>query len=229
MRRGRPLGSITAFRRAPGRDRDRSRGLCRHVQTSCFDAIWCSGFCRRGCACKRAGRHRAEGSGLRRLSRRKRCAGRSKDHTDHLGPAIELSLQGTARLPQRRPQESDHGAGRDGFIAPRPAQDRRLFCRQELAARASRGLRRAGARRHRPVPGMPPAEFRRRRTGAAARGLELRISRCCDARLRRRDANQQPRHAGLHESSHRGRPRRHGALYRRAMTSRGDHFLTKPR
>ena len=51
------------------------------------------------------------------------------------------------------------------------APARQLFRRKTLAAKAGVRRRRHAARRHRPVPAMPSAEFRGRRAGAAACGL----------------------------------------------------------
>jgi len=53
---------------------------------------------------------------------------------------------------------------------------------------------------------------RRSETGAAARRALLRISAQRHECLRRRPAQQQSRHAGLHEVAHRKRARRHGEI-----------------
>ena len=47
------------------------------------------------------------------------------------------------------------------------------FAAKPWPAKQAAGCRRLAAERHCPVPAVPSAEFRRRRAGAAARGLKL--------------------------------------------------------
>src|SRR5882672_9079313 len=149
---------------------------------------------------------------------RQRRSCRPEDHSGHLGPGPELPGEANARFPERRALEHDHVTPGQESGRGRSAQDRGLFRGQDVAGAA--GVRKAAfaAERHRPVPGLSSAELPGRHARAAAGRAQLRIPGRRNARLCRRAANQQPRHAEIHANADRARTQRHRALSLRAVT-----------
>ena len=220
LRRGRALGSIMPCRRAPGRDRDRSRvagaDMVRHLALTLFGALVVAAF---------AAPANAQDDIAQKVqdcaahATAKTACRPSKNHADHLGPAIELSLQGAARLPRRVTARARSWRRAIMMVfAPGSGKSPDYFAAESWPP----GIPRPPPRRH--PKALPNAghvisrisKAANRRRGSPASSFK---SRCRDERLRRRDANQRPRHAGLRQGPYRRRPRGHGALHRRAVAS----------